>query len=398
MRVGAASVDLTAALAKTVILLAARGGPVLLRELAQELGVSNASVHTNMSRLRDQGIRVVQAGRGETGKYQLPAGCLIDAEQFVRGVDGQDIDTLLSLWRGPVPRFPGFLEKGLDSPPWATVKAARSRLIRRISGLSEADRRELAGLAGFVGLFPGDQEVDAIRLSAPDARPCLLVVEDQPDMMRQISKRLDASYEITPLSNIDEWFDFRDNNAAQLSRIQGALIDLSLTCKLNDKEGLAIVTHLRDKTSIAVALVTANSLESTEFEQRERMALYRLVDIVNKNDANWYNALENTAKRLVGSDVPERRTRMETWLNAAHQKVMMETSDSDPESVEGRYRRARHSEWASLLGRVHVDNVEDMEAVVRRFCASCRTPGPPPPVSGSPALPIPGRGFRSGQG
>ena len=205
--------------------------------------------------------------------------------------------------------------------------------------------------------------------------------------MRQVCRRLTANYDITPLRDIDEWFDFRDNNAAQLDLIQGALIDLSLNSNSNDKEGLTIVTHLRDKTNIAVALVTANSLENTEFKQRERMALYRLVDIVNKQSDNWYSGLEDTARLLVGDAAQERRKRAETWLNAAHQKVMMETSDSDPDSVEGRYRRDRHAEWAVLLGRVQVDNVDDTERAVRRFCVACHASnGPPRRLPGPPAL------------
>ena len=175
MRVGGgAPLVLTRALAKTVILLAARGGPVRLGEFTKELAVGDNSVHQNISKLRKLDIPIAHTGRGDTGEYHLdPAGCLIDAQEFARGADGQDIDAMLRLWRGPLPEFPQFLRKGLDAPCWATVKAARSRIIQRISELSEADRPGLAELPRFAGLFPGDQEVDRIRLSAPDAKPRL---------------------------------------------------------------------------------------------------------------------------------------------------------------------------------------------------------------------------------
>jgi hypothetical protein len=175
MRVGGgAPLVLTRALAKTVILLAARGGPVRLGEFTKELAVGDNSVHQNISKLRKLDIPIAHTGRGDTGEYHLdPAGCLIDAQEFARGADGQDIDAMLRLWRGPLPEFPQFLRKGLDAPCWATVKAARSRIIQRISELSEADRLGLAELPRFAGLFPGDQEVDRIWLSAPDAKPRL---------------------------------------------------------------------------------------------------------------------------------------------------------------------------------------------------------------------------------
>lgn len=397
---GAAPLRLTRALAKTVILLAARGGPVGLGEFTKELAVGKDSVHQNISKLRKLDIPIAQTGRGDTGEYHLePAGCRIDAQEFARGADGEDIGAMLSLWRGPLPEFPQFLPKGLDAPWWATVKAARSRIIQRISELSEAERRRLAELPRFAGLFPGDQEVNRIRLHAPDAKPRLLVVEDDPDMMRQICRRLDSNYKITPLRGIDEWFDYRDHQAGQLALIQGALIDLSLTSKLNDKEGLEIVTHLRDKTGVAVALVTANSLESTEFDKLERMALYRLVDIVNKQSDDWYSALERTTRRLVGTGVQERRRRMETWLNAAHQKVMMETSDSDPDSVQGRLRHTRHVEWASLLGRVQVEDVDEVAKEVTRYCVACGASNEaPPPFAGPRPLPVPGLPVPQGGG
>ena len=129
VRVGGELVDLTPALAKTVILLAARGAPVWMRELKKELEVTEDSVHHNISKIRKLDIPVTQTGRGQTGQYCLdPARCLVDADEFVRGVEGPDIDALLSLWRGPVAEFPGFLTKGLDSPYWTRVKGARSRL------------------------------------------------------------------------------------------------------------------------------------------------------------------------------------------------------------------------------------------------------------------------------
>ena len=39
----------------------------------------------------------------------------------------------------------------------------------------------LARLPQFVNLFPGDQEVDRVRLSTSGTKPSLLVVEDNAD-------------------------------------------------------------------------------------------------------------------------------------------------------------------------------------------------------------------------
>lgn len=372
-RDGADVPGLTTTLAKTLVLLAVQGGPLRKGALQGQLGnrTSDDSVYQNIKKLRKQGLPIGTSGpRGDTAYYLDLTRCRVDAVDFVRGVDaGQEIDGLLRRWRGAVP------EGVLNSPPWSAVKDARTRLIKRISELPEADQGALSGLARFADLFRDDQEVDRIRPAGPRSRPRLLVVEDSPDMMAEISGRLDARYRLTCLRSIDEWRDFRTKKRQELDLLQGALIDLSLTRLGNDKKGLEIVTYLRDNTGIPVALVTANRMESSEFLQAERMTHYRLVDIVNKHSDDWYDALETTAGLLVGNGVKERQRRMETWLNAAHHQLRQETSDASPGSVAFSRRKKCDEEYASLLGLVRVGDVDAADEAVKRFCANWRTSG-----------------------
>jgi len=364
---GADVPDLSPALAETLTLLAARRRPVLARELrsAHSLQPSQDSFDHYITRLKNRfGLPIVTAGpRGGT-TYQLdPALCRADAVAFVRGVDaGEDIDDLLQLWRGPAAA--GVLRS-------AEVKDALARLVQRICELPDADLAALAELPRFAALFPDDQTLDRVRPSGPRSMPRLLVVEDSPEMMAEICDRL-TSYRLTPKTSIEEWRKFRDDKA-HLGLIQGALVDLSLAAKGDDRKGLEIVRYLQEHTEVPTALVTANRMESSEYRQAERMEEFRLVDIVNKQSPDWYNELEATAELLVGRGVAERRRRMETWLNAAYRKVRRETHDAAPGSVAARRRRQCGRDYMIALGLARLDDVDVAQTAVDQFCATWRT-------------------------
>jgi hypothetical protein len=282
---------------------------------------------------------------------------------FVQGVEaGDDVDDLLRLWRD-VP-----LEGVVSAPP---VKDALNRLIKRIGDLPEAGQAALAELPRFAALFPDDHELDRFRRSGPRSRPWLLIVEDHPEVMDEICGRLTA-YRLKCLASIEDWRKFRGDRAG-LSLIQGALIDLSLTATGDDQKGLEIVRYLQDNTEVAAALVTANRMESSEFRQAERMEEFRLVDIVNKQSVNWYNALEATAELLVGRGIGERQRRMETWLNAAHRKVRRETHDAAPGSVAAGRRQRCDEDYMNTLRLVRIGDVDAAQQAVERFCVTWRT-------------------------
>lgn len=364
---GAIAPGLSRALAETLTLLAAYGRPMTAEKLskAHSHRPTKGAFEQHITRLNRRFDALVVSGgsRGST-TYQLdPARCRVDAMEFVQGVDaGRDVDDLLRLWRANP-------EVDLASPPWAAVKEARTRLIKRIADLSEEEHAALAELARFEALFPDDQELDRIRPSGPHSKHWLLVAEDNPAMMEEICGRLEKKYNIKQISDIRQWRDFR-KVASQLDKMHGALIDLSLTPSGRDKDGLEIARDLQD-TEIPVALVTANRMESTEFLREDRKAEYRLVDIVDKTDPNWFNALRITAALLTGDGLEQRRWRMQTWLKAAHRNFRRQASDSGSLAYKGR------KEWdeiyAKALGLSVVGDVDEAAEAVSRYCRTWRT-------------------------
>jgi len=361
---------LTRSLAETLILLALFGRPVKTAELRNALDwhPNDGSLQQYISKIKKQGLPIVSSGSRGHMEYALDTGCCrVDAQEFIRGVgDGWPIDSLLGLWRGAID------PAVLNTRPWTAVKRARAELIRRIAALAEPEQTALTELDRFADLFPGDKDVDEIRPHGPGSRPRLLLVEDEPEMMREIRGRLEPYYRITPITTIDDWRDFR-KQPENLERIDGALVDLHLTSSLNDQRGIEIVKYLRDYTRIPAALFTANGMERSGYQHQRRMAEFRLVDIVDKKNDDWWEALEAASRLLTGTGVPERRRRLETWLETAYLKLQRETEGAPPGSVPAGRRRRCDQDYARVLALVRVEDIETAEREVDRFCRSWPT-------------------------
>jgi hypothetical protein len=360
---------LTPILAETLTLIAANCRPLLMQQLRSAHGEipSVSTLTKRISRLRELGLPIKRGGVRGVSTYELDSDmCQVDAEFFVHGVkSGHDLDELLRLWRSPA--SPAVL----GSP---VVRKALDKLIDRISDLSEADRAALVELPRFAALFPDDEGLDKIRPSGPRSQPRLLVVEDDVGVMYEICARLETAYRLKALTSIDDWRKFRTRNA-ELKLIQGALIDLSLTPEGGDHKGLEIVGYLRDNTEIPAALVTANFIEVNELGQQDRMDEFRLVDILNKQSQIWYDGLESTAERLVGTGIEERRWRMERWLRSTYRKVNRKTHGAEPDSMEARRRMSCHEQFIAALDLVMIGDVDGAQEAVNRFCKTWRTSG-----------------------
>jgi CheY-like chemotaxis protein len=361
---------LTRSLAETLVILAVYGRPVKTAELRNALDwhPNDGSLQQYISKIKKQGLPIVSSGSRGHMEYALDMGhCRVDAQEFIRGVgEGRPIDGLLALWRSAVE--PAVLK----TMPWAAVKRARAELIQRIAALAEPEQTALTELARFADLFLGDKDVDQIRPYGPGSRPRLLLVEDEPEMMKEIRSRLEPYYRITPITTLDDWWDFL-RQPENLERIDGALVDLHLTSSLNDKRGIEIVKHLRDHTGIPAALFTANGMERSGYQHQRRMAEFRLVDIVDKKNDDWWEALETASRLLTGTGVPERRHRLETWLETAYLKLKRETEGAPPGSVAAGRRRRCDDDYGQVLPLVRVGDIEVAEREVDRFCKSWPT-------------------------
>jgi len=198
---------------------------------------SENAIHQHIRAVRTKYDDLIETGERGTHGYRLNRDkCRVDAWEFITTVDSADIGELIAMWRPEVPALVG--------PRWARVRAARVRLIDRIAQLTPQDQAALVGLERFTSIFPGDPEIDPIRVGGSDGRPRLLVVDDDPDVNLEICERLKPYYECVPITEITEWrHKFRDNRA-NLADIQGALVDLHLTRSLADSRGLEIVLFL----------------------------------------------------------------------------------------------------------------------------------------------------------
>jgi hypothetical protein len=347
--------------------LAPIGAYVTTTELGQQLSRgpvrdtrADNAIQQHIRALRNTHQVPIETGERGTRGYRLIRDmCRVDAWEFVAAADSAGIEELLGMWRDGVP--------ALDGRQWERVRAARSRLIQRISELPQPTRSTLADLDRFTSLFPDDQEVDKIRGQGRGSRPRLLVVDDDPDMLKEICERLDPYYECVPLTDIKEWREFR-NKRDNLHRIHGALVDLHLTESLADSRGLEIVNYLKDKTKLPVALVTANPPERNAYGSEKNRKEFRLVDIVDKKQLDWWRALERAAKLLVGQGEEESRHRLETYLEHAYRAMQRANADAPPGSVAARRMDQCRRSYGEVLRVVKVEPLEVAKKQVSIFC------------------------------
>jgi hypothetical protein len=225
----------------------------------------------------------------------------------------------------------------------------------------------LAGLERFTSLFPGDPEIDLIRVGGADGRPRLLVVDDDPDVNMEICERLKPYYECVPITDIKDWRrGFRDNRA-NLADIQGALVDLHLTQTLADSQGLEIVVFLRDHTELPVALVTANPPDRNAYGSDKNRKEFRLVDIVDKTQGDWWRALERAANLLVGKGEEESRHRLETYLEHAYRARQRADANASPGSVAANRSAMCRKEYGDVLRAVRVEPLDKAERQLATF-------------------------------
>jgi hypothetical protein len=319
------------------------------------------AIQAHMSTLRKNfGIPIVTGSRG-SATYQLRAKeCWVDAREFVAGVDAsRDMDELMRMWR----QAPAGL---WESERWVTVTAARSRLIQRIAAMPHADRVSWPELDRFTALFPGDAELDVVRRHGRGARKRLLVVEDDESMLLEICARLAPYYRYEAINTIEKWRAFRDIPGS-LDEIDGALIDLHLTETRDDKRGLEIVKYLRDKTEIPVALVTANPPEHSHYGHDRVRHEFRLVDIVDKHQHDWWEALDRAAALLVGDGDDARRQRLESWLETTWRNVRRDTANDAPGSIGYKQRKACDAEYAKAIGYLRVAGIDEADECVNVF-------------------------------
>ena len=109
-------------------------------------------------------------------------------------------------------------------------------------------------------------------MAPSDARPCVLILDDDDDLMAFLCEVLAESYDVVPCFVID------DVHAA-LGRVQGASVIIT-DWRLGAEDGLDLLLELLEaKTPAALLLITAHAHELPEtprwLQIRDRVALAR---------------------------------------------------------------------------------------------------------------------------
>ncbi|MET7747656.1 hypothetical protein [Micromonospora sp. NPDC005367] len=322
--------------------------------------LTESAVHQRMRKLREYGVPI-ETGPRNSGRYRLiPERCRVDAWDFVTGVQaGADIDGLTRMWRqAPSPGM-------LDTLLRGAVGEARRKLIERIAGLDDPAQDRLADLDRFTAIFPDDRGVDRIRRHGPRRRKRLLVVEDDPDMLEEICGRLEPTYRCVRVQSIEEWQALRDRG---LDGIDGALVDLHLTPDRDDKRGQDIVSYLCNATEIPAALVTANAPDRSTYGSVAHCKEFRLVDIVDKQQRDWWEPLQRTVRFLVSDAEADRQHRLKTWLEHALRTRERANASVAPGSVGARQMQDCRVAYGEVNQAILLEPIEDAARKVDEFC------------------------------
>lgn len=326
-------------------------------------GLSESAMVQRIRSLRDAGVEI-DTGRRGSKAYRLNAeSCQVDAWDFIAGVgSGEPLDELTRRWRGAPDEH---LRRVL---PGTRLGTALDELMIRIGGLDEAEAAEHADLDRFVALFPDERRLDRVRHQGDRRRRHLLVVEDNPQQRQTICNRLEPRYRCTPLASMDEWNDFR-RDLSRFDGVDGALVDLHLTERLDDKQGMEIVEFLRDFTEVPVALVTAKAIERSDYLREETREEFRLVDIVDKQQEDWWHPLGIAAGLLVGTEYPQRQRRLRTWLKTAWREKQRGAARAEPGSVAAAELAQARKEYGTAIAAVEASPIEEAHRMVLDFCA-----------------------------
>ncbi|MEV4096350.1 hypothetical protein [Streptosporangium saharense] len=248
------------------------------------------SLNTALSAIRKTGMSVDLKNGGyhiRLARTEIDACVFLDKASTA--TDVAEIDELLALWR----QDPRKLGHDLLASTWNETMRVRDKLLRFIAGLPGEVRDQLANLDQFLELFPTDQVVKSIcRTWAPSLpRPKLLIVDD---LIGKALKDLLVDYECTVVTSLSAWGDLiRDRRRLD---IDGALIDYHLTQEGDDKQGLTVLTHLRDFYDIPVLLM---SVSPPNGSQVALLREYRLSDIYHKTKVGGLDDISDVVSELL---------------------------------------------------------------------------------------------------
>jgi hypothetical protein len=153
-------------------------------------------------------------------------------------------------------------------------------------------------------------------------RQRILVVDDLHADTVAYQAMAEGDFECDLIRSFPEWLEFKEQVQVGLE-YQAALIDLHLNPDpaYDDKLGLSIIKWLRDNTEIPVAAVSSAPGSGRSRERDQLRAEYRLVEIVDKGQANRYlNEIPEVVQLLLSEDEDSRRARLETWLMHAERR------------------------------------------------------------------------------
>lgn len=196
----------------------------------------------------------------------------IDRVANLESLASSEVDELLGLWRGDPKAIHGFLGPAEFDP----LVRARVSLINHISAWGRDELAKLRNLERFRGMFEEEcGGLPATTAMAPAKR--LLLVDDDEDLTAMVSQLL-GGYQIQTAHTVGVAMAAITDHT---TRIDGALVDLHLTSRGMDSQGLQVLDALRvHRPAVPRILMTsAPPADALSHVQQE----YGLYEILVKN-------------------------------------------------------------------------------------------------------------------
>ena len=221
----------------------------------------------------------------------------VDLTDFVdrstsAAIDPTEVDSLLGLWRHDPEAVFDFL------PPsdFNALTRARRAFIAKLSDWSQVELAQLSNLEQFRTLF--EEECENLASPTMHQEKRLLIVDDNAGLTSMLVGLLGGFETVIAYSAEEAIAIITDPHA----RLDGALVDLHLTDRGNDNQGIAVLDTLRyQRPAVPRVLMTSSPPPEAISKFNERYGLFELL-VKNGPDAPAHT--RRTVEEML-SDNPE---------------------------------------------------------------------------------------------
>lgn len=285
-------------------------------------GADNWAYDPNADRLRSPITRVRRhldipnKQRGISAYKADLSRSAVDLTDFIdranaESLNSDEIDYLLGLWTHDPSTAFAFLPKSEFNP----LQRARHALIARLADRGIQELAKLTNLERFRVLF--EEECAEIPIAVARREKRLLVVDDNEGLTAML-KGLLGGFETVVANEAAKAMAIITDPSA---RIDGALVDLHLTARGNDNQGISVLDALRyQRPEVPRVLMTSSPPPESI---RRFTELYGLFDLLVKNGPDAPAHTRRTVEEMLSDDpkhaVARARTTLRTLAGRAQQ-------------------------------------------------------------------------------